>query len=171
MASMRSWLSDVMTSKGSMAGFAAGHDVDVDVHAHAAACRGLRGGTREPRAAEVLDPHHQTPVEQLEAGLDEPLLLEGVAHLHAGALRRVGVRVSPLAPEGGRGQHAHPADPVAPGGRAQEHGQVALARGRPSTRRSVGMTPRHSTFTRGLRAYPGAKVSSPPTVGTPTELP
>ena len=147
MASMRSWLSLVMTSNGSMPGSRAGHGGDVDVHAHAAARRRLAGGAGEAGAAEVLDADDEAGVEQREAGLDQPLLLERVADLHARALGRVGLVVA----EAGRGQHAHAADAVAPGGRAEQHGQVADARwpGRARAGRS-GSTPRHSTLTSGL---------------------
>jgi hypothetical protein len=61
---------------------------DVDVHAHLAVGRGLAGRAREPGTAEVLDADHEAGVEQLQAGLDEPLLLERVADLHRGALVR-----------------------------------------------------------------------------------
>ena len=103
------------------------HGADVDVHAHAAAAGRLAGGAGQPGATEVLDAHDELGVEQLEAGLDEALLLEGVAHLDAGPLGVVGrLRVTA---EAGRGQHADPADAVAAGARAEEHGQVARARG------------------------------------------
>ena len=69
-------------------------------------------------------PDDQPCVEDLEARLDQPLLLERVAHLHAGALVVVGA----LGAEAGRGQHAGPADPVATGRRAEQHGQVPRPR-------------------------------------------
>ena len=56
---------------------------DVDVHADAARDGRLARRAAEAGAAEVLDPDHQAGVEQLEAGLDQPLLLERVADLHA----------------------------------------------------------------------------------------
>ena len=126
MASIRSWLSLVITSQGSMPSSRRGTALDVDVHAHPAAPGRLAGGAGQPGAAQVLDPHHELGVEQLEAGLDEALLLEGVAHLDAGPLGVVGRRL--LAAEAGRGQHADPADAVAAGARTEEHGQVARTR-------------------------------------------
>ena len=124
--------------EGLHARLAPGDDVDVDVHAHAAARRGLRRRAGEAGAAEVLDPDHQAAVEQLETRLDEPLLLEGVTHLHA---RPLGVVAVAVLAEGGRGQHAHAADPVAPGGRAEQHGQVPLAGGRPEHEALDGQDP------------------------------
>ena len=115
----------------------AGHDLErlearlaprhlrhVDVHADTAAAGRLGGGAGEARAPEVLDADDQAGVEQVEAGLDQALLLERVADLHARALGRV---VGVVA-EAGRGQHRHAADAVAPGGRAEQHGQVPHAR-------------------------------------------
>ena len=93
----------------------------VDVHAHPAPAGRLAGGAREPGAAEVLDADHEVGVEHLEAGLDEPLLLERVTHLDARPLGRVGV----VAAEPRRRQHRHPADAVAPGGRPEQHGEIA----------------------------------------------
>ena len=103
------------------------HGADVDVHADAAAPGRLARGAGQPGTTEVLDPHHELGVEQLQAGLDETLLLEGVAHLDAGSLGVVGRLL--VTAEAGRGQHADPADAVAPGARAEQHGQVARARG------------------------------------------
>ena len=62
------------------------HGGDVHVHADAAAPRRLARGAGEPGAAEVLDPDHELRVEQLQARLDQALLLEGIAHLDAGSL-------------------------------------------------------------------------------------
>ena len=73
--------------------FAARHRGHVDVHADAAACCGFARRTDQARAAEVLDADDELLVEQLEAGLDEPLLLEGIAHLHARTFGRLGLRV------------------------------------------------------------------------------
>ena len=82
-------------------------------------------GTGDAGGAEVLDADDQAGVEDLEAGLDEPLLLEGVADLHARPLV-----VVPVLAEAGRRQHAGAADAVAAGRRAEQHRQVADA-GRP----------------------------------------
>ena len=131
--------------EGLHAVLAAGHGGHVEVHAHLPVGRGLAGRAGEPGAAEVLDADDEAGVEQGEAGLDEALLLERVAHLDGGAL------VLAALVEAGRGQHAHAADAVAAGGRAEQHGQVAgaggLGRG-PGGR--PGRMPRHSTLTSGL---------------------
>ena len=82
-----------------------------------------------PAPPEVLDPDDQVGVEQLQARLDQPLLLIGVAHLDTGALGRLGVVVAPS--EAGRGQHADAADPVPPGGRSEQDGQVPHPGGGP----------------------------------------
>ena len=108
------------------------HGGDVDVHADAAAAGRLAGGAGQPGPAQVLNAHHQLLVQQLEAGLDQALLLEGVAHLDAralGVVARRSHRRPVVAGEAGRGQHADPADAVAPGAAAEQHGQVARARG------------------------------------------
>ncbi len=120
-ASIRSWLSLVMTSNGSMSRLAARYDLHVEVHAGAAPRRRFAGRAGEAGTSEILDSDDQTGVEQREAGLDQPLLFERVTDLHARPL--VGV-VLGLA-ETGRRQHAHAADAVATRGAAQQHGQVA----------------------------------------------
>ncbi len=104
------------------------HGREVDVDADPAARRRLAGGADEAGPAEVLDPDDQPVVEQRQAGLDQPLLLEGIAHLHAGSLGVV-LRARSGAAEARRREHAHAADAVAAGRRAQEHDQVARARG------------------------------------------
>ena len=101
---------------------------------------------REPGAAEVLDADDQAGVEQREARLDEALLLERVADLHARALGRVGLVVA----EARRGEHADAADAVAARRGPEEDGQVADARG-PAEHEAVDrQSPRHSTLTSGL---------------------
>ncbi len=124
---------------GGHARLAPGHGRHVDVHAHAAAGRGLAGGTDQAGPAQVLDAHHQLGVEQLEARLDQPLLLVGVAHLHARPLGRLGLGVP--APEAGRGQHADPTDAVPTGRRPEQHGQVAHPGGRPEHQSLGGQHP------------------------------
>ena len=99
------------------------HGRYVDVHAHVGVGSGFGSGAGDAGAAQVLNADDQTGVEQRQRRLDQALLLEGVAHLHAGALGLVALG------ELGRGEHAHPADAVAAGGVAQQHRQVALAGG------------------------------------------
>ena len=138
MASIRSWLSLVMTSTGLIAVLAARHGRDVDVHAEPGPRSGLARRAGEPGAAEVLDADDEAGVEQGEAGLDEPLLFVGIADLNARPLVGVAVSPAPSPAEAGRGEHAHPADPVAARERPEQHGEIAFAGRRASTRRSIG---------------------------------
>ena len=101
------------------------HPLEVRAHAGPARRGRLGEGARQARAAEVLDALDEPGVVQLEAGLDEQLLGERVADLHARPARGA------VLVEGRRGQHAHAADAVATGLRAQQHDDVAdAARGR-----------------------------------------
>ena len=102
------------------------HRRHVDVHADTAARGGLAGRADEAGAAEVLDTDDHLRVEELEAGLDEALLLVGIADLHARALFGLGLGIA-VAPETGRCEHADPTDPVASGRRAEQHREVARA--------------------------------------------
>ena len=80
-----------------------------------------------------MDAHDETLVEQCQAGLDESLLFERVANLHARTLARVGVAFA----EASRREDAHPADAVAARRRAQQHRQVAHSR-RPTEHQPLG---------------------------------
>ena len=137
-----------MTSNGSMPGSRCGHLRHVrrpcPTPPLAAVSLVAHG---EPGAAEVLDADDEAGVEQREARLDQPLLLERVADLHARAL----VGVGSSSPKPGRRQHADAADAVATGRRAEQHRQVADARspGRARAARSAAR-PRQSTLTSGL---------------------
>ena len=135
-ASMRSWLSEVITSTGFMPGSRLATRADVDVHARAGLGRGLRRRAREPGRAEVLHADREPGVEQREARLDELLLLERVADLHRRAL---GLRAL-LEP--GRREHAGAADAVAAGGRAEQHREVADALGPGEHEPLAGAAPR-----------------------------
>ena len=97
-------------------GVAQRHPVELDVHAAVTGAGQLRGGAREPGAAEVLDAGDEAGREDLERALDEQLLHERVADLHAGPLGRA-VGVERLG-----GQHGDAADAVAAGaGAVQDH--------------------------------------------------
>ena len=122
-ASIRSWLSDVITSTAFIPGSRWWHACDVDVHARAGLGRGLRRRARQARGAEVLHSDREAGVEQREARLDEPLLLERITDLHRRAL---GLRALV---EAGRREDARAADAVATGRRAEQHREVALALG------------------------------------------
>src|SRR5690606_24687958 len=92
-------------------------DVDLrepQVHPDPALGGGLAGGAGDAGGPEVLDADDEAGVEDLQAGLDEALLLERVAHLDAGSLLLVAL------PEPGGGEDAGAADPVAPGGGAEQ---------------------------------------------------
>ncbi len=93
----------------------------VDVHPRAGLGRGLRRGARQARGTEVLHTDGQPLVEQLQARLDEPLLLERVPHLDRRPLG-VGALL-----EARGGEHARATDPVSPGRRAEQHGEVVRA--------------------------------------------
>src|SRR5690606_23845429 len=83
----------------------------VQRHAHAAGAVGgqLGGGAGQTGGAQVLDADDELLGERLEGALDEELLLEGVADLHGGPLRRLGVV------EGLGGEDRRAADAVAAG--------------------------------------------------------
>ena len=111
-----------MNSNGFISSSRCGIFVDVDVEADAAAARHLAAlEVVRPAAPQVAEADEQLVVEQLEARLDEQLLLERVAHLDGRALV-LGPLVELLARE-----HARAADAVAAGGRADEQHEVARA--------------------------------------------
>ena len=107
--------------EGGHGGLPPGHRRHRHVHPGAALGRRLGGGTRDPRTAQVLHPQRQIAIEQLQARLDEALLLVGVPDLHAGAL--LGIRR--IVGEAGRGQHRHTPDPVTAGAGTEQHREVA----------------------------------------------
>ncbi len=78
-----------------------------------------------PAPPRSCTPTARSRSEQLEARLDQSLLLERVPDLHRRSLRRVGLVVG----EPGGGEHRHAADAVAPRGGAEQHGEVAGALG------------------------------------------
>ncbi len=95
--------------------------VEVDGHAAAPGGRGLGERACQPGAAEVLDAGDQPGVVHLEARLDEQLLGERVADLHARPLGGAALV------ERRAGQHAHAADAVATGLGAEQDDHVADA--------------------------------------------
>ena len=127
------------------AGLALGDARDVDVHARAGLGRGLRRRAREPGRAEILHADRELGVEQLEARLDEPLLLERVADLHRRPLRLVALLERlPTRARSRRRCRRGPVDE--PSSTARLPGPSARA----STSRSFGRMPRQNTFTSGL---------------------
>ena len=76
-------LADVRISKGSMPGSRSGTASQMEHGAHAGARGRLADGAAEPGAAEVLQPLQQAALDQLQRGLDQQLLGERVADLHA----------------------------------------------------------------------------------------
>ena len=169
MASMRSWLSLVMTSQGSMPSFAPRHGGHVDVHADTAAPGRLARRARQSGPAEVLDPDHELAIEEFETGLDQPLLLEGIADLDARALGVIGLDV--VAGEAGRGQNDHAANAVTPGAAPEEDSQVARARRNPE-HQPIGRQRAHAQhIDQGVLGVTRVEGQLSPTVGTPTEFP
>ncbi len=104
-------------------GLALRNNTRIDLDAYAAPARHLADRTRETGRAAVAKGHEQLVLKQLEARLDEQLLLERIAHLDTRALV-FGALVELLARE-----HARASDAVAPGSRANEQHQVARAGG------------------------------------------
>ncbi len=136
---------------GRHARLATGHGRDVDVHAHAAPGRGLTGGTHQTRPAQVLDTDHQLGVEELEARLDQALLLVGVADLHARPLGRT--RPSPSSPPNpAEANTLTPPIPSRPVEDPRSTARFPTPVAAPSTSRSVGSTPMQSTLTSGFWA-------------------
>ena len=102
----------------------AGDRVEVDPDARARPVRGLGCGARDPTGAEVLESLDESALDELERCLDQQLLGERVADLHARPLRGV-----VLAERGAR-EHGRPADAVASRGRSEQDDEVARAGGR-----------------------------------------
>ncbi|MGX1156045.1 hypothetical protein RKD39_003623 [Streptomyces albogriseolus] len=95
--------------------------VEGDAHAAGAVGGQLGRGAGQTGRAEVLNADDELLLERLQGALDEQLLLEGVADLHRGALRRLGVV------EGLRGEDGRAADAVAAGPGAVQDDLVARA--------------------------------------------
>ena len=94
---------------------------NVDVDPDVALARHLRDRGGEAGGAEVLERDEEVSLAQLERALHQLLLRERVTDLHARAL--VGAALAEL----GGSEHRGAADPVAPGGRAEQDEQVAGA--------------------------------------------
>ena len=141
-----------------------GVEVDADAGARPIGRLGRRAG--DAGGAEVLQPLDEPALDELERRLDQQLLGERVADLDRGPLRGVVVG------ERRGGEDRRSPDAVAAGRAPEQDGEVARARAPP---RGSGGAPRAApiaiTLTSGLSAYDGSKTSSPPTVGTPTQLP
>ena len=93
--------------------------VQLDVHAAVPGAGELTGGTRDPGGTEVLQGLADPGVEQLQGALDEQLLHEGVADLHAGTFGL------PLRGERVGGQDGCATDAVATGRSSEEDDEVA----------------------------------------------
>ena len=130
-----------------------------------ALARHLGERRREPGGAAVLQRLDEPALDELERHLDQLLARERVADLHGRPL--VGVVLAELLAR----EHASAADPVAAGRRAVEDDRVARGRAPARVTRSVGSRPTHIALTRQLSRYASSKRVSPPTVGTPTQLP
>ena len=136
-SSIRSCDSDASTSCGAHRRLAQRDQVEVDRHAGAGRRGGLRQRAGQPGAAQVLDADDQVEVVDLQACLDEQLLQERVADLHARP-----ARARCPASKRGAGEHRDAADAVAAGLGPDEHHDVArpgrrlaAAAGPPAARR------------------------------------
>ncbi len=131
--------------EGLHVGLAQRHLRHVDVEAHARPSTPSPTSSRRARPRRGPGATRSTPrVEQLEAALEQLLLLEGIADLHASAAWRRPPRIELRARE-----HRRAADPVAARARAHQHQQVAR---RPPRRcgsaRPRGAMPTHIALTR-----------------------
>ena len=107
---------------GRHAFLAAGHEVHVEPDARAALAGHFDRAGSEAGRAHVLDRDDRVGGHQLEAGLDQQLFGEGIAHLHGRALFLA------LLVEVGAG-HGRAVDPVAPGLGADIDDRIADAGG------------------------------------------
>jgi hypothetical protein len=109
----------------------------------AAAAAHFAGGTGEPGRAHILNADDGAGVHGFEAGFEQQLFHEGIAHLHVGPL------LLGLLGEFGAG-HGRAVDAVAAGARA--HVDHRIADSRRSRRRYLPswQTPRAKAFTSGL---------------------
>ncbi len=71
---------------GGHAGFPLRNAVELDFEPHAPAGAHLAGRAGEPGRAHILDAHHRAGAHRLDAGFEQQLLHEWVAHLHVGPL-------------------------------------------------------------------------------------
>ena len=129
---------------GRHAGLALRHQVELDLQANAAAPAHLAGRAGQAGRAHVLNADDRAGLHGLQAGLQQQLLQEGIAHLHVGTLG-FGLFAELLAGHGGA------VNAVAPGlGADVDHG-IAL-RPRPWRRRSgrAAPGPARKAFTSGL---------------------
>ena len=106
---------------GRHAGFALRHAVEFDFDAHSAAAAHLAGGAGEAGRAHVLNAHDGAGLHGFEAGFQQQLLHERIAHLHVGPL------LLGFLGEFGAG-HGGAVDAVAPGARAHINHRIAHAR-------------------------------------------
>ena len=103
--------------------FAPRHGIDVQLQPAPRARGHLHAARGQPRRPHVLDPHQAVGLEQLQAGFEQELLHERVAHLHGGAL---GLALLIEL----RGGHGGAVDAVAAGARADVDDRIADAAGR-----------------------------------------
>ena len=98
------------------------HQIKIELHPHATLSGHLRAAAGETGGAHVLGRHHIAALESLEAGLDQPLLQEGIAHLHGGPVIEGGFGEFGAGKTGAT--HA-----IAAGGAAHVHHGIANATG------------------------------------------
>ena len=106
---------------GSHAGVALRHQIEFDLQANAAAPAHLAGRAGQAGGAHVLDADDRAGLHGFEAGFEQQLLQERIAHLHIGPLG-LGFFAELLARHGGA------VDAVAPGLRADVDHRIPCAR-------------------------------------------
>ena len=164
-ASMRSWLSDVSASTAFMPG-------------SRFEMRATSTSMPAPALAAVSDAAHDSPAAPRSCTPTASLASSSSRHA---SMSRFSSNGSPTCTDGRLASSPSsndceastlappmPSRPVAePSSTARLPGPSARA----STSRSFGRMPRQNTFTSGLPRYVSSNTASPPTVGTPTELP
>ena len=117
--SIRSWDSETMISNGSMSSSRSG-TFDTSMSSPTSPLDAISDEEDEsPAAPRSWSERERAALQQLEAALQQPLLLERVADLHRRPLGGV------VLVELGRREHRRPADAVAARARAHQHEQVA----------------------------------------------
>ena len=132
---------------GRHAGFALRHAREFDLDAHAAARGHFAGGAGEPRGAHVLNADDGAGGHGFEAGFEQQLFQERIAHLHVGAL------LLRLLGEFRGGQQGRAVNAVAAGLCADVDDRIAFAAARARRNSSsFGAMPSARTLTSGLPA-------------------
>jgi len=164
-ASMRSWLSDVITSTAFMPG-------------SRRATRAMSTSMPAPAFAAVSEAAQESPAAPRSC---TPTASRASSSSRHASMSRFSSNGSPTCTEGrfAPSPSSNDADastlaPPMPSRPVDEPRSTARFPGpsaRARTSRSIGRIPRQKTFTSGLSRYVSSNTTSPPTVGTPTEFP